>query len=509
MRQWIERHSLELELFLTIWLVYAVYVTPAGGVTPNRYVDLVHSIVNERRFAIDTYQENTIDKAYYDGHYYAGALPGPAFLAVPAYVVFKGIYVLIPQPFKELAGGIESYKKQNQPSSGFYGRVDNVEYFFSELFLTLAVLATTSAFGAVMLFKSVEVFGYSTKIALLVTTFYAFGTIVFFYSTVFFEQVFSATLAITAFYVILRISRITNTVASWRLALLAGFLSGCGVIVEYPAVFVVIWLGLWLFLAKRGWKPVLFYAGGSMFAVVVHLAYSYALFGNPFTTPYAHLTSQFDTVHGIGFFGATYPHLDRFLALLLGSERGLFLFVPISLIGLVGLVYKIWKKGPEFAAASVCMGIVASYVIFFSAYTNWRGGAAFGPRYLVATLPFLAIGIGFASDFLPRVLIYVIGLLSIFINWAGAQFGFADSPLQHIQDVLIHGPSMPTIGAILTHSTSHESPLYLFAERYHIGITLIVTIGLIGVFILIFRDIFRQQEFRREAELEMSLPREH
>jgi hypothetical protein len=44
-----------IKLFLTIWLIYALYVTPAGGVTPNRYVDLVHSIVNEGRFAIDTY----------------------------------------------------------------------------------------------------------------------------------------------------------------------------------------------------------------------------------------------------------------------------------------------------------------------------------------------------------------------------------------------------------------------------------------------------------------------
>jgi hypothetical protein len=82
----------ELKLFFAIWLVYAVYVAPAGGALPNRYQDLTFSIVDEGRFIIDTYQENTVDKAYYQGHYYLVALPGPSFLAVPAYLAFKPLY---------------------------------------------------------------------------------------------------------------------------------------------------------------------------------------------------------------------------------------------------------------------------------------------------------------------------------------------------------------------------------------------------------------------------------
>jgi len=87
-----QTHTIEIKIFITVWLIYALYTSPAGGVTPNRYMDLVHSIVNEGRFSIDTYHENTDDKAYFNGHYYAGALPGPSFLAVPTYVIFKEIY---------------------------------------------------------------------------------------------------------------------------------------------------------------------------------------------------------------------------------------------------------------------------------------------------------------------------------------------------------------------------------------------------------------------------------
>ena len=42
MKLWVKDHLVEFKLFLTIWVVYALYATPAGGVTPNRYVDLVH-----------------------------------------------------------------------------------------------------------------------------------------------------------------------------------------------------------------------------------------------------------------------------------------------------------------------------------------------------------------------------------------------------------------------------------------------------------------------------------
>lgn len=477
------------KLFLFSWLVYAVFATPAGGVTPNRYVDLVHSIVNEGRFAIDTYQENTIDKAYYNGHYYAGALPGPAFLAVPAYLAFKGLYALLPQSFNQLAGGIQSYQITKQADSSFYGRIDNVEFFLSQLFLTLTVLASTAAAGVAMVFRSMVLLGYKEKDALIVSSFYAFGTIAFFYSTIFFEQIFSATLAISAFYLILNATKNINQEGGRVLLLIAGLLSGCGLLVEYPTAFIALWMGIWLFTSTRDWKPAALYLIGGITPVLVLLAYNYALFNNPLSTPYAHLIAEFDSVHGIGFFGATYPHIDRLFGLLFGDERGLFLFAPITLVGFVGLVDEILERKRNFIAAAVCGGITASYIVFFSSYTNWRGGAAFGPRYLIATLPFIALGIAFAFEALPKRLIYLVGGLSIFINWTGAQFGFAANITQHIGDLFVQGPSLPALDAIITHSTSHLSDPYLFAEHYHIVLTLTLILGLFGLFLWMFRNL--------------------
>jgi len=482
-------NSTEFKLFLTIWIVYAVYVTPAGGVTPNRYVDLVHSIVNEGRFTIDTYHENTIDKSYYNGHYYAGALPGPAFLAVPAYVVFKGVYALVPQSIKNSASGVQSYKKDKQPNSSFYGSVDNVEFFLSQVFLNLTVLAPFSALGGLLLFKTIRRLGYDAGIALTVTILYAFGSIVFFYSTVFFEQVFSATLGIAAFYLVLGTIQSSGNEYRSSLVFSAGLLAGCGLLVEYTTIFIGGWLGLWLLLTVHR-RQIIFFAMGFLIPIAVLMAYDYVLFGNPLDTPYAHLIQVHESVHGIGFFGATYPRLERFLGLLVGPERGLFLFMPITMVGLLGVAWSIWKRRLQALPALICAGIFGFYLLFFSSFTNWRGGSAFGPRYFIAPLPFLFIGVAFAFDFFPRVLIYILGAFSILINWAGAQFGFAGSPLEHIRNVVAQGPTLPIFGAILTHSTSHESGTYLFAARYHSAITIVITIVLVAIASWAFRRAY-------------------
>ncbi len=481
--------SVEIRLFLTIWLVYAIYVTPAGGVTPNRYVDLVHSIVNEGRFEIDTYHENTIDKAYYNGHYYAGALPGPAFLAVPAYVVFKGLYLVMPQSFKDLAGGIESYQKQKQANSSFYGRVDNVEFFLSQTILVISVLGSVSALGSVLLFKSVQLFGYENKVALMVTLFYAFGTIVFFYSTVFFEQVFTATCAIGAFYFVAKTVYQPRDPRISLWTFVAGLFAGFGLLIEYTSIIVSIWLGFWVLANKRLYLLIFSLAFGV--SVIILLAYNYVLFGNPFTTPYAYLIPEFGSVHGVGFFGATYPRLDRFVALTIGDERGLFVYMPIILVGVVGVIEQILKKGSNASSALVIAFIFVTYILFFSAYTNWRGGAAFGPRYLMAILPLACLGVAFAFHSLSRLLVSGLGVLSVLVNWLGAQFGFAASIFQPFQSLWSQGPTLPAFEAILTHLSNQTGSLYLFALNYHILITVAVTAGLVAMMILLWRDVQR------------------
>lgn len=484
--------STEQKLFLTTWLVYAIYVTPAGGVTPNRYVDLVHSIVNEGRFVIDTYQDNTIDKAYFGGHYYAGALPGPSFIAAPVYLIFKGLYSLVPSQLRALANEVQSYKKQNLLPGNFYEREDNLEFFLSHAFLAIFVIGLMSALSGSLLFKTVRLMGYDNQIAFITTILYSFGTIVFFYSTLFFEQIVSASLAIGAFYLILR-SRGMPYSSKIPLISLAGFLAGFGLLVEYTSLFVGLWL-VALLLTVVDKQSLVFYGFGYAIPALLLLGYDYVLFGNPFATPYAYLIPEHQSVHGVGLMGITTPSVDRLLSLIFGNDGGLFVFAPILVLGVLGIVCSAIRQRPNRAIALICLGIIATHIAFFSSYVNWRGGAAFGPRYLIAVIPFISIGFAYALDFLPKRIVYLFGIISIFINWLGVQFGFAESILQPFQTFLAQGPTLPVFGAILTHSTSHTSPLYIFALSFHVPITLVTSIGLIALVYLIWRDVRRADQ---------------
>ena len=106
--------SFEARLFLVVWLVYAVHVVPGGGVNANRYFDLTHSLVDNHTTTIDAYHENTIDKGFRDGHYYSLGLPGPSLVGIPAYLVFKVVYRLLPEKLLKPLANVQSYKQGNQ-----------------------------------------------------------------------------------------------------------------------------------------------------------------------------------------------------------------------------------------------------------------------------------------------------------------------------------------------------------------------------------------------------------
>lgn len=466
----------EFKLFLTFWIVYAVYVTPAGGVTPNRYVDLVHSIVNEGRFAIDTYQENTIDKAYYNGHYYAGALPGPAFLAIPAYVVFKGVYALIPQSVKDIASGVESYKKEKQANSSFYGRVDNVEFFLSQAFLVVFVVAIFSALGGLLFFKILKLLNVGNFTTFLLTISYTFGSILFWNSTVYFEQVFTIFFVLFSFYVLLRLH--TAQYRSRQL-ILAGFLGASAFLVEFSGALAAAAIFIYAALKIRKWN-VLLYGLGAAVPLVILATYDYALFANPLSTPYQHLVmTDFQAVMSEGVGGLTYPHLDRLVGLLLSPERGILVFAPISILGLSGLVLpsKLWS---DFKNEAIFFSmVVAASFLFVSSFSGWNAGNGFGPRYLSFGIPFMIIPAAFILNRSNSAFGLALVFISVLINWSGAQYGFAPNYYTHVTDLLTNGPSAPIFEAIVSH-TATANPILKFiidARPYLAGFVALVAIG--------------------------------
>lgn len=477
---------IKLKLFFTIWIVYAVYATPAGGSQPNRYMDLLHSIVNQGRFEIDSYHDNTVDKAYFNGHYYTAALPGPSIMAVPIYVVIRQFYNLAPQSIVDQAGGIQSFKKSKSGNLGFYGTIDNVEFFLSQFVLTLTFIGGLGAASATIVYSLARRLGAGTPISILTAIAYAWGTNAFFFSTTFFEQIVTASLGIISFFVIFLL--VERRKFDWKPLMAAGCLAGLLMLIEFSGAGLVLLFFLYLLYYVRDLRVIAFVIGVAI-PISVLLSYNYAIFGNALDSPYLHLGSEFDYQIKEGFVGLSYPRIDRAVGVLFGLEKGLFVYSPVLVFSFLGIVTNLAKK-PYHALAWLVTIIFALFLTYNASFCCWNV-TSFGPKYFVSVLPFLALPIALVdwnNKFL-RTIFGVTLVASILINWMGAQFGFADSVLQHARTVQSQGPTLPILWAILSH-TSGLTPLTAFVTRFHAVITLGVNLTLLGGFAWIWREVW-------------------
>ena len=72
-------------LFAFFICIYAVIFHPVADDDENSRFNLVYSIVERGKLNIDAFEDNTVDKAYHQGHYYSDKGVGPALAASGLY----------------------------------------------------------------------------------------------------------------------------------------------------------------------------------------------------------------------------------------------------------------------------------------------------------------------------------------------------------------------------------------------------------------------------------------
>ena len=110
------------------------------------------------------------------------------------------------------------------------------------------------------------------------------------------------------------------------------------------------------------------------------LATNWYRFGSPFATGYTQFVVARQT-----FTANLIPALRGFL---LGPQKSLFLHFPVFFLALPGWV-GFARKYRWDAITIALIGLVVFLVV--SAYVLWRGGAGYGPRYLLPILPLLSL----------------------------------------------------------------------------------------------------------------------
>ena len=471
----------EIKLFLIIWLVYLFFLSPYIMDNENRYLSLIHSIVNHRTFKINAYNKSTCDTALYNNDYFCGAAPGPAFLGVPFYIVFKQIYNLFPK--RE----IDNYDKPD--SFGSIGHRINIddtpesfvkkypykEFLFSHFFIAAFTVSFLSALTSILLYRILCYFLIDEKQRLLIVFIYAFGTIVFSYSTRLFAHVIATFFAFRSFYLLFSIKQegIKN---KWLFY--AGLSAGTAILMDYYLLIGWIWLFIYLLhVTNKKVNLLPFFLIGSLIPVGVLLIYHYSCFGNPFILPYNYSSVWFNSVYSKGLFGMNWPKGSIIRELLVGFYRGYFYHMPVLLLSIYGIFIGLkMKKNRWHFETLVCLGIFLSFLFFnASRIFDWNSGyPCVGPRYLIPTIPFMVLPLAFVFSKLRFRFVLYFGIFSILLNLINAQYPDLDSlsvRLINAVTVFIKSP--------VSRFSMSNSPIFLIINGFFIAGVIITSITLI------------------------------
>lgn len=378
----------EFLLFILFFSCYIYFFPRRADWGQNARLDEVLAIVDEQTLSIDSYQFNTKDVAFYNGHYYSVKAPGTTFLSIPAYAAFK-VSLKIP-PLNRLLMSL-SYYDPSHRSPDHWSQIPIAEsYFASALyFVTVFTGALPSAILGVVFYRLLGRFSSRSSHKLGLTLAYGLATIAFPYSGAFYGHQLAATFAFTAFYLLSSQERRPDAKkASW-----VGLLLGLTVLTEYPTVLIAAILFVYAVYRLRDPLRIVWILAGGLPPLALLMSYSCAIYGTVLPVSYLY-APHFHKVHHTGLMGITYPRLDALYGITFSPYRGLFFLSPFLLLAIPGFYYFLRERGYR-SEALTALAVVLSFFWYNASLFGWADGWAVGPRYLVPMLPFMAFPIIF------------------------------------------------------------------------------------------------------------------
>jgi len=388
-------------LIAAVLFVSYAYFYQGGGWNQNSRFDLIRAIVEEHTLIIDSYQQNTLDKAHINGHYFSDKSPGVAFLALPA--------VYAARPMLKIAG-VEARSPAGLVALSYAA--------------TLFSVALPSAIAFAGLFVVAIKLGSRTEAATFGALTLGLATPMWAYATLLWGHALAGACLLMAFWAALELQNAASKAGIFAASLLVGLLAGWATVSEYPAapasaILAVFALALVWEKRERVIAAAIGILIGAGFCIAVLMIYQYLAFGSAFRPSYSYYDPGAFPWMRHGLLGITYPRVDVAFKLLFGGRRGLFPISPVLIVAPFGLwtLCKSGSRKPAFAATAIAL----YYWLFNAAFPAWHGGWSYGPRYMAAAIPLLAVGFAPAWDAASRAqrrVIAAFGLLSLFFTLA-------------------------------------------------------------------------------------------
>jgi len=402
-----------LLIFCLLAFVYS-YFYQDGGYNGNSRFGLIFAMVRERRLTIDSFHNKTgtktLDKAYYNDHFYSDKAIGPAVVGAIFYIPMYWIK--------------QTFNRLGQSTA--------------KIILTFLVIGLPSAIAGSLLYILCLYLSRSRLRAFVVTLIITLGTMYFPYSISFFSHQFTSSLLFSAFFMLFFLKEKPEIWKNWYFFLI-GLLLGMALISEYPTAVIILALVFYYFIilwrnpTYRHFYPIGLTILGGAIPVSIQLVYNKICFGSFFSTGYANLSNPyFSSSMGQGLMGIHWPNLKVLFYMTFHPVMGLFWQSPVLLFAIIGAVFLFIDRRYRIEAI-LAMWIIGSYLVIMSGYYMWWGGHALGPRHIIPVLPFFCVLLVFVPKRLTWPLV-LLGLVSIgqMIIAAAGDFQVPDTMVDEI-----------------------------------------------------------------------------
>ncbi len=430
-------------IFLTLFLVLAFHADPMLEISTVRYTHLARAVAEEGRFAVDSFAHASRgDLSEYGGHLYPSVLPGLGLALVP----FAGLAALL-APLLDV-------------------RPNLMVHLVSLILFQVPIAAG----AAIVMIRILSRLGLPHGRAVLFALAATLGTPLFIFTTKLSDYPLVTLVQLIAVECLV-VEPAEKRATTGRALLVGGCLGICIAVNDMAALsLALVTLAITLpespAQALRRWGLAI---AGAAPCVAARFLYLDRCFGSPFATPLSHSAAR---ISFLDRYGTHWGWLEGVKAILGESpaalfgltfgEVGLFVFAPVFLLLFVSFRRDVNGAHSETARrvrrAVLLAGAVNLLLHLPLIGGIWRGGASWGPRYMLFSTTLLIIAVALGTRSLSWKAVTPPVLLSIFVNWLGAQYGYNTSPVDQLGLFLLGGPTTPAFRMLWLHWGIVPSP---------------------------------------------------
>ena len=406
----------EVKIFALFFFLYLILTHWVGSNEESTF-DLLRSLAEKNKINIDDFYNNTVDRQYYNNHYYATKPPGLPLLGMISFIVTKLQYSLFAMKFNfDYYFFLTSLSTTVNKASVVISTPDSPLILYSKFLLTVSTSCLFAALTMVLLYKILKYFTKKEAIRKIAIISYGFGTLALAYSPTFYVHAAGIFLIFSAFFILFK-TKVKKQV-NWKNFSLSGLFAGFAIITDYTTVSIFFPLIIYSFLICKSKKYLLYLFIGILIGVSPLLIYNYSIFGNVFDSilryPDPQIWSSSPSITESTNLGL-HLGLDPFiiLRLLIYPDFGLFYYNPILLFSIVGLFFMLKTYKEEFIFIALSFILI---IYLNSIFWGWWAGGSFGPRYLVSIIPFMILPIAYKLTIKNSIVFLILLIVSIFIN---------------------------------------------------------------------------------------------